>query len=166
MDSVQHILLNLFGGEITVDKVTTMAVGAYAVVKSFTEWRAKAKLIKAEKQLTATDKQLQDQKKELEDIKSGLSSLGEMLCVAYLANPNVEETTKKKIAVAATNLESISNVALTKTTTTLLESVTTYVPGTNISAQKQAIDDAAKTETTKVTTSAEETNSIIEQLEV
>ena len=89
-----------------------------------------------------------------------------MLCVAYLANPNVEETTKKKIAVAATNLESISNVALTKTTTTLLESVTTYVPGTNISAQKQAIDDAAKTETTKVTTSAEETNSIIEQLEV
>ena len=166
MDSVQHLISTMFGGEITVDKVVTMLVGAYAVVKSVTEWRAKAKLIKADKQLTETDRQLKEQKKELEEIKSGLSNLGEMLCVAYLANPNVEETTKKKIAVAATNLESISNVALTKTTTTLLETVTSYVPGTNISAQKENIDKTTQEETSKVTTITEETNSIIEQLEV
>ena len=58
MESLEQIVNALFGGQITADQIITILVGIFAVIKTITEWKAKVKLIQAEKQQTATDKDL------------------------------------------------------------------------------------------------------------
>ena len=57
MESVQTIVETLFGGQITVQGIITLLMPIYMIIVSIAEWRAKLKLIRADKQLTATDAQ-------------------------------------------------------------------------------------------------------------
>ena len=166
MDSVQTIIQNIFGGQVTIQGVLTVLVSLYAVVVSLVEWRAKVKLIKADKQLTSADKKLDAQREELDKVKEGMKYLGDIICTAYLANPNVDENTKKKIAVAATELEKVSNVNLSGMTKDLINVVTEYVPGTNLEAQKENIVAEAKAAEELIDAASESVDDIVNKLEV
>ena len=48
MPELEQFVQALFGGQITVDKITTIMVAVFAVIKSFTEWSAKKRLISAD----------------------------------------------------------------------------------------------------------------------
>ena len=166
MESVQSIIQNAFGGQITIQGIFTILVGLYAVVLSIVEWRAKVKLIKADKQLTSADKKLDAQKEELDKVKESVKYLGDIICTAYLANPNVDESTKKKIAVAATNLEQVSKIEFSKATEELINTVTKYVPGTNIEEQKENIISEVKAAEELIDAAAENADDIVNKLEV
>ena len=166
MESVQDIIQLIFGGQITIQGVATVLVSLYAIIISVVEWRAKVKLIKADKQLTSADKKLDAQREELNQVKEGMKYLGDIICTAYLANINVDENTKKKIAVAATNLEKVANIELSDMTTKLINTVTEYVPGTNLEKQKENIVAEVKASEELIDTASEIAEEAINNLEV
>ena len=166
MESVQSIIEVLFGGQITIQGVMNLLMPIYMIIVSIAEWRAKVKLIKADKQLTSADQKLDAQRKELDKVKQGMQYLGDIICTAYLANPNVDEATKKKIAVAATNLEKVSEIKLSDMTTDLINVVTDYIPGTNIKEQKENIVAEVKASEELIDTAAETADDIVNKLEV
>ena len=166
MESVQAIIEVLFGGQITVQGVMTLLMPIYMIVVSIAEWRAKVRLIKADKQLTSADQKLDAQREELNKVKEGMKYLGDIICTAYLSNPNVDENTKKKIAVAATNLENTANIKLSDMTTELIDVVTEYIPGTNIEEQKENIIAEVKATEEIIDTASESANDLVNKLEV
>ena len=166
MESVQSIIQTMFGGQITVQGILTVLVSIYAIVMSIVEWRAKVKLIKADKQLTSADKKLDAQREELDKVKQGMQYLGDIICTAYLSNPNVDESTKKKIAVAATNLEKVSEIKLSDMTTDLINVVTEYIPGTNIEEKKEDIIAEVKAAEELIDTASDTVDDIVNKLEV
>ena len=166
MESVQSIIQTMFGGQITVQGILTILVSIYAIVMSIVEWRAKVKLIKADKQLTSADKKLDAQREELDKVKQGMQYLGDIICTAYLSNPNVDEATKKKIAVAATNLEKVSEIKLSDMTTDLINVVTEYIPGTNIEEKKEDIIAEVKAAEELIDTASDTVDDIVNKLEV
>ena len=166
MESVQSIVQVMFGGQITVQGVLTVLTAIYAIVMSIVEWRSKVKLIKADKQLTSADKKLDAQRKELDKVKQGMQYLGDIICTAYLSNPNVDENTKKKIAVAATNLEKVAEIQLSDMTTDLINVVTEYIPGTNIEEKKEDIVAEVKAAEEIIDTASDSANDLVNKLEV
>lgn len=166
MESVQTIIETLFGGQITLQGVITLLMPIYMVIVSISEWRAKVKLIKADKQLTSADKKLDAQREELDKVKQGMQYLGDIICTAYLSNPNVDEATKKKIAVAATNLEKVSEIKLSTMTSELIDVITEYVPGTNIEAQKENIIAETKATEEVIDVASKSANNLVNKLEV
>ena len=166
MESVQSIIQTMFGGQITVQGILTILVSIYAIVMSIVEWRAKVKLIRADKQLTSADKKLDAQREELDKVKQGMQYLGDIICTAYLSNPNVDEATKKKIAVAATNLEKVSEIKLSDMTTDLINVVTEYIPGTNIEEKKEDIIAEVKAAEELIDTASDTVDDIVNKLEV
>lgn len=166
MESVQSIIEIIFGGQITIQGIMNVLMPIYVIIVSIAEWRAKAKLINADKQLTSADKKLDAQREELDKVKQGMQYLGDIICTAYLANPNVDEATKKKIAVAATNLEKVSEIKLSDMTTDLINVVTEYIPGTNIEEKKEEIIAEVKAAEELIDTAAETADDIVNKLEV
>jgi uncharacterized membrane-anchored protein YhcB (DUF1043 family) len=166
MESVQSIIQVIFGGNITVQSILAVIIPIYAVAMSIAEWIAKKRLIKADKQLTSADKKLDAQRKELDEVKKGMQYLGDIICTAYLSNPNVDEATKKKIAVAATNLEQVANIKLSEMTSKTIDVVTEYIPGTNLQEQKENIVAEVKASEELIDTAANEAEKIVNKLEV
>lgn len=166
MESVQSIIEVLFGGQITVQGIIALLMPIYTIIISIVEWRSKVKLIKADKQLTSADQKLDAQREELDNVKQGMKYLGDIICTAYLSNPNVDENTKKKIAVAATNLEKVSDIKLSEMTEELINVVTDYIPGTNIEEKKEDIIAEVKASEELIDTAAETANDIVNKLEV
>ena len=166
MESVQSIIEIIFGGQITIQGIMNVLMPIYVIIVSIAEWRAKVKLINADKQLTSADKKLEAQREELDKVKQGMQYLGDIICTAYLANPNVDEATKKKIAVAATNLEKVSEIKLSDMTTDLINVVTEYIPGTNIEEKKEEIIAEVKATEELIDTAAETADDIVNKLEV
>lgn len=166
MESVQSIIQTIFGGQITIQSILTVLVSLYAVVVSIVEWRAKVKLIKADKQLTSADKKLDAQKEELNKIRESMKYLGDIVCTAYLSNPNVDENTKKKIAVAATSLEKVADIEFSKITTDLINVVTEYIPGTNIEEKKEEIIAEVKAAEKVIDAISDTADDIVNKLEV
>lgn len=166
MESVQSIIEVLFGGQITVQGIIALLMPIYTIIISIVEWRSKVKLIKADKQLTSADQKLDAQREELDNVKQGMKYLGDIICTAYLSNPNVDENTKKKIAVAATNLEKVSDIKLSEMTEELINVVTDYIPGTNIEEKKEDIIAEVKAAEELIDTASATTNDIVNKLEV
>ena len=164
--SVDQVIQTIFGGNISIQGIISLLMPIYVIIVSIAEWRAKVKLIKADKQLTSADKKLNAQREELNKVKDSIKYLGDMICTAYLANPNVDESTKKKIAVAATNLEKASNIELSEMTTKLIDTVIEYIPGTNIEAKKEDIISEVKATEEILDTASETANNIVDKLEV
>jgi hypothetical protein len=140
MGSLEQIINVIFGGQITVDQIVTILVGAFAVVKSITEWKAKVKLIQAEKQQTATDKDLAKQRQELQQTKQGLAYLCNIMTTAYLSSNTIDDTTKKRIASYCTQAEKVASIDLTSTTKDLIEVINKHVPGSSLNEKKQDIE--------------------------
>lgn len=140
MESVEQIINLIFGGRITADQIITILVGIFAVVKTITEWKAKVKLIQAEKQETATDKKLVEQREELQKTKQGLAFLCNIMTTAYLSSNTIDDVTKKQIASYCMQAEQLANLDLTNTAKDLIEVINTHVPGTSLNEKKQEIE--------------------------
>lgn len=140
MESLEQIIETIFGGQITVDKVITILVGIFAVIKTFTEWSAKVKLIKAEKQQTATDKDLAQQRQELDYTKKALAYLCNIMTTAYLSSNTVDDTTKKKIASYCLLAEEVAGVNLTAVSKDLISIINEHVPGSSLNEKKEEIE--------------------------
>lgn len=166
MDSVQSIITNIFGNDFTFQSIAQAIVPIYAVVMSIKEAIAVKKLIKADKELNATEKKVNKLQDETANVKEAIGILGDMICTAYLANPNVDEQTKKKLAVAATKLDEVAKIPLAEMSKDLIDTVTKYVPGTNLEAKKESIvAEVAKVEE-KVDDTIEDISAIVKNLEV
>lgn len=166
MDSVQNIISNIFGGEFTFQSIANAIVPLYAVVMSIKEAIATRRLIKADKELNATEKKVNKLQEETTQVREAIGILGDMICTAYLANPNVDEQTKKKLAVAATKLDDVAKIPLADMSRELIDTVTKYVPGTNLEAKKEAIvAEVAKVEN-KIDNTVEDISDIVKNLEV
>lgn len=145
MESLETIIEVIFGGNISVDKVTTILVALFAVIKSFTEWFAKKKLIRADKELSSADKKLNAQQKELTECKQCISLLCNIMTTAFLSSNTIDDTVKKKIASYTLKAEEVSKVDLTSLTTDLITTINTYVPGTSLNEKKESIKAEVKT---------------------
>ena len=144
MPDLGQLIQDLFGGQITVSDISTLLVVIFAVIKSFTEWSAKKKLIKADKELSSADEKLNAQKKELEQCKQCLSLVCNIVATAYLSSNTIDDTTKKKIASYTIKAEEIANIDLTSMTVQLLDTVTKHIPGTNLNEKKESIQAKVK----------------------
>lgn len=123
MESLKEIITMLFGDKVTLDQIFTMAVGVFAVIKSFTEWRATKKLIKADKERTAIEEELELQKQRNEHLVQACSSLAEIVVTAYLSSNTISSETKKELVTMANNLKENASLQLTKPVTALIEAV-------------------------------------------
>jgi regulator of replication initiation timing len=166
MDSVQNIITNIFGGEFTFQSIANAIVPLYAVVMSIKEAIATRRLIKADKELNATEKQVTKLREENSELRTAIGVFGDIICTAYLANPNVDEQTKKKIAVAATKLDEVAKIPLADMSRELIDTVTKYVPGTNLEAKKEAIVAEVARVEEKIDGTVEDVSDIIKNLEV
>lgn len=164
MPELSELLASLFGGQITVDKLTTMLVAIFALIKSFTEWFAKKKLIAADKELSSTDKKLAAQKTELEECKQCISLLCNIIVTAYLSSNTVDDTTKKKIAAYSLKAEEVSKIDLTSMTTQLIDTVNTHIPGANLNQIKESIAAEVKSTEEVLDKSIESTKSAIDAI--
>ena len=144
MPTLEQIIETLFGGEISLDKITAILVAIFAVVKSFTEWSAKKKLIQADKELSSADKKLNAQEKELKECKQCISLLCNVVTTAFLASNTLDDTAKKKIASYTLKAEEISKVDLTSMTVQLIETVNNHIPGTTLNKKKESIKAEVK----------------------
>lgn len=139
MESLEQIIETLFGGSITVDKITTLLVAIFAVIKAFTEWSAKKKLIKADKELSSADKKLAAQEKELKETKQCISLLCNIMTTVFLSSNTIDDTVKKKVASYTLKAEEVSKIDLTSMTTDLIDTINTHIPGTTLNEKKEAI---------------------------
>ena len=144
MPELEQIIELIFGGSITADKVITILVAIFAVIKSFTEWFAKKRLILADKELSSADKKLATQSKEIEECKQCISLLCNVMTTAYLSSNTIDDTTKKKIAAYTLKAEEVSKIDLTSMTTQLIDTVNKHIPGTTLNEKKESIQAEVK----------------------
>lgn len=123
MDSLKEFVNVVFGGRITVDQIVTILVGIFAVVKSFTEWSAKKKLINSNRTLTAVETELKEEREENKALKEACSSLAEIVVTAYLSSNTISAETKKELVTMSNKLKENVNINLSKPVTELITAV-------------------------------------------
>jgi len=136
--SVEEIINTIFGGSVSADKIITILVAIYAVVKSITEWIAKRKILKLS---TEVDKKDQ----ELALIKEGVGKLGDIVITAYLSSNTVPVEVKRELGKLGDELNKIADIPLAETTNKLIEVVTEVVPNNDLIKHKEEIEEATKT---------------------
>ena len=123
MDSLKEFVNVVFGGRITVDQIVTILVGIFAVVKSFTEWNAKKKLINSNRTLTAVETELKEEREENKALKEACSNLAEIVVTAYLSSNTISSETKKELVTMSNKLKENANINLSKPVTELITAV-------------------------------------------
>lgn len=123
MDSLNEFVNVVFGGRITVDQIVTILVGIFAVVKSFTEWSAKKKLINSNRTLTAVETELKEEREENKALKEACSNLAEIVVTAYLSSNTITAETKKELVTMSNKLKENANINLSKPVTELITAV-------------------------------------------
>ena len=164
MPELAQIIETIFGGSISVDKITTILVAIFAVIKTFTEWFAKKKLIAADKELSSADKKLAAQEKEIKECKQCISLLCNIITTAYLSSNTVDDSTKKRIAAYSLKAEEVSKIDLTSMTTSLIETVNKHIPGTSLNEKKESIKAEVKTVEEVLDNAIESTASAIDAI--
>ena len=123
MDSLNEFVNVVFGGRITVDQIVTMLVAVFAVVKSFTEWSAKKKLINSTRTLTSVEQELKEEREENKALKDACSNLAEIVVTAYLSSNTISSETKKELVTMANKLKQNANIKISEPVTTLITAV-------------------------------------------
>lgn len=164
MNALEQFINIVFGGVISIDKIVTIGVAIFAVIKAITEWRAKAKLIKADKELTTSHKKIEAQQKQLDEFKQCISLLCNMMTTAYLSSNTIDDTTKKKIAAYSLKAEEISKIDLTAMTSDLINTINKHVPGATLNEKKEEIKTDVKASEERIDAAVEETTSAIDAI--
>ena len=123
MDSLNEFVNVVFGGRITVDQIVTMLVAVFAVVKSFTEWSAKKKLINSTRTLTSVEQELKEEREENKALKDACSNLAEIVVTAYLSSNTISSETKKELVTMANKLKQNANIKISEPVTALITAV-------------------------------------------
>jgi len=123
MDSLNEFVNVVFGGRITVDQIVTMLVAIFAVIKSFTEWSAKKKLINSTRTLTSVEQELKEEREENKALKDACSNLAEIVVTAYLSSNTISSETKKELVTMANKLKQNANIKISEPVTTLITAV-------------------------------------------
>lgn len=121
MESLQQFISMLFGDKVTLDQIFTICVGIYAVVKSFTEWRATKKLINADKEMSAQQKDLQQLKEANDNLRTACVGLAEVITTAYLSSNTISTETKKELVNKVNAITEQSHISLSKPVSALIE---------------------------------------------
>lgn len=164
MESVQQIIETLFGGPITVDKITTILVAIFAVIKSVTEWRAKTKLIKADKELSSADKKISAMEKEITQLKESNAYLADIIVTVFLSSNTLDDTVKKRIVDYSTTMQKIAKVDLEPMTSKLIDVIAEHMPGSSIAARKEEILTETIATEQILDSAAEDANAMIDKL--
>lgn len=164
MPELAQIIETIFGGSISVDKITTILVAIFAVIKTFTEWFAKKKLIAADKELSSAEKKLAAQEKEIKECKQCISLMCNIITTAYLSSNTVDDSTKKRIAAYSLKAEEVSKIDLTSMTTSLIETVNKHIPGASLNEKKESIKAEVKTVEEVLDNAIESTASAIDAI--
>ena len=164
MESVQQIIETIFGGSITADKIITILVAVFALVKSVTEWKAKAKLIAADKELSAADKNISEMQKQVNHLKESNAYLADIIVTVFLTSNTLDDTVKKRIVDYATTMEKIAEVDLEKMTTKVIDTIADHIPGANIIQRKEAIITEVKAVEQVLQSAAEDASAMIDKL--
>ena len=144
MASVEEIVNAIFGGTVSADKIISILVAIYAVVKSITEWVAKKKLIKATNEQTALTQQLKLAREENKQLKTCVSKLGDIVLTAYLSSNTVPVEVKQQIGTIGSELNKVAEIPLADTTKKLIEVVTEVVPNNTLNEHKEELEEASK----------------------
>lgn len=144
MESVTEILNNIFGGQITVDKITTILVAIFALIKSITEWKAKKRLIVADKEISSADQKFKAQQEELDNLKKSNAMLANIIVTAYLSSNTLDDTAKKKIASYATKADEIAGIEFSELASNLIKTVNNHIPGLSLNEKKEQIINEVK----------------------
>lgn len=123
MDSLNEFVNVVFGGRITVDQIVTMLVAVFAVIKSFTEWSAKKKLINSTRTLTSVEQELKEEREENKALKDACSNLAEIVVTAYLSSNTISSETKKELVTMANKLKQNANIKISEPVTALITAV-------------------------------------------
>lgn len=166
MESVKQVIESILGGDITGDKIFTIFVAFYALIKSVTEWRAKKKLINADKELTSMDKKLEAQNQELEEVKKSNAILANIIATAYLSSNTIDSNTKKEIAQYAKKAEQIAKVDITSMVSGLINTVAEHIPGTSLNEKKEEIKAEVKAREEILDSAIEGATSAIDAIKV
>lgn len=164
MPELEQIIETIFGGSISVDKITTILVAIFAVIKTFTEWFAKKKLIAADKELSSSEKKLAAQEKEIKECKQCISLMCNIITTAYLSSNTVDDSTKKRIAAYSLKAEEVSKIDLTSMTTGLIETINKHIPGTSLNEKKESIKAEVKSVEEVLDNAIESTASAIDAI--
>ena len=144
MASIEEIINAIFGGSISADKIISIIVAIYAVVKSITEWIAKKKLIKAGLEQTALLQELKLAREENKNLKGCVAKLGDVVITAYLSSNTIPVEVKRELGKAGNELNKFADIPLSDTTTKLIESVTMVVPDNKLNEHKEELHEATE----------------------
>lgn len=144
MISFEDFMNAIFGGQVSADKIISIIVAIYAVVKSITEWIAKKKLIKASAEQTALLQELKLAREENKKLKTGVAKLGDIVLTAYLSSNTVPVEVKRELGMIGNELNRAAEIPLSDTTNKLIEVVTVVVPKNSLNEHKEEIQEATK----------------------
>lgn len=144
MDSVESIVNWMFGGSVDASKIITIVVAVYAVIQGIVAWRSKLSAIKAAGSLKAQSQDIAQLREEGERTKEAMSSFANVICIAYLSNPNIDPESKKLIASEAKKLETVAGIDLSDVAEKAVDAIEKYVPGTGIADRKAEISANAQ----------------------
>lgn len=164
MPNLETFLETLFGGTVTADKVITILVAIFAVIKSCTEWVAKKRLIAADKELSSADKKLAAQQQELTECKQCISLLCNIMTTAFLSSNTVDDTVKKKIASYTLKAEEVAKIDLTSITSELIDTINKHIPGSSLVEKKESIIAEVKATEEVLDKAIESTTSAIDAI--
>jgi alcohol dehydrogenase class IV len=166
MESLQYLVQTLFGGSIEAQEVLAVFVALYSIVMSIYEWRAKLKLIRAEKEKTVLEEKMETQSKELTETRQALALLGDLVCTAYLTNINVDASTKRKLSEIADKLRVLANLNLETTTVELIQKVQSFKESLDMATSTETILTEAKAVEEVLDNALNSAASVLENLEV
>lgn len=144
MESLEQVVNWLFGGTVSLDKITSIAVCVFAVIKTITEWISKKKLLKADLQETITQKEIKLAREENAKLKQSISLLSDIVLTAYLSSNTIPAETKKEIGKIGSALNSLAEIPIAETTNKLIEVVTQVIPNNDLLAHKEELEESAK----------------------
>jgi len=142
--SASEIINLIFGGQVDASKIISILVGAYAVVKSITEWIAKKKLLKATNEQSQLAAELKSAREENKELKKAIGKFGDIVITAYLSSNTVPVEVKRELGKFGSELNKIAEVPLAETTVKLVDIVQSVVPVESLNEHKEEITEAAK----------------------
>lgn len=166
MPSIEQIIQLLFDGNITLDKIAALIVAVYAFVMSIANLKINSKAITAERNLSGSEQEVIALREQTEHLKQAVGMLGDIVVTAFLASPATNITTKKAIATSAEELAKLANIDFSKATAEILNTVTTYIPGSTLVEKKEEILTAVTKAEQLVDAASEQATNLVNKLKI
>jgi hypothetical protein len=129
----------LFPNGITAEALSSFFVALYAIVISFYNLTIKRKVIKSDIQQTNSERASNNAENKADAALRGVNILGNMMLTVYLNANTLDDTTKKRIASYAVELDNISGITIDKAILQMADIVSKFKPEATIVEQKEKL---------------------------